>query len=469
MNLVFVGLVGAIIVIYISSRNWQRAVKAALVIVVIEGALRKWAFPQASQLIYFLKDFVLIGAYLSYFSLPKSRRRVVKDSGIIKVLLFLVIVWCLFQAFNPRLGSPIIGLIGLKNYLLYIPLLWVVPYLFQSEEELYKFLRSYLLLLIPVGLLAIAQFFSPPTSPLNVYASDDLGIARFGGNVRVTGTFSYITGYTTFLTTCTCFLLPMLTRKQPLVWQLLTITELLFVAVTSTMTGSRGIMIIFALLLVGYFGLQGVTEFSNFLRSIRKLLVPGVIAISLTIYKFSSTINQLWARGGNSEDILPRIVGSFIQPLKIVNQIGLDGYGTGSTFQANGTIRGLLSLPPGENIPFYYEGELIKIAIDLGAIGFFLWYTFKLILVFYLWTTYRQLKRPFLRQLALCAFLISVILFTGQLVYNHTAGLYHWFFNSFIFLLPQLEQIENWQEYQQLQQLWQFYEQSPDISSSPDQ
>jgi hypothetical protein len=38
-----------------------------LILVVLEGALRKWVLPQASQFIYFLKDFVLIGAYLRYF------------------------------------------------------------------------------------------------------------------------------------------------------------------------------------------------------------------------------------------------------------------------------------------------------------------------------------------------------------------------------------------------------------------
>ncbi|PSO73397.1 MAG: hypothetical protein BRC37_09705, partial [Cyanobacteria bacterium QH_3_48_40] len=66
-NLLLVGLLGSAVIIYLGSLNWRRSVKAALVIVIIEGALRKWAFPQLSELIFFLKDFVLIGAYLSYF------------------------------------------------------------------------------------------------------------------------------------------------------------------------------------------------------------------------------------------------------------------------------------------------------------------------------------------------------------------------------------------------------------------
>ncbi|MFM6074201.1 MAG: hypothetical protein ACKPB9_21865, partial [Dolichospermum sp.] len=89
-----------------------------------------------------------------------------------------------------------VGLFGFKTYLFYIPLMWMLPSLFQTQEELYQFLRNYLLLVIPVAILAILQFFSPIDSPLNVYARNNLGgIAVAGENVRVTGTFPYIAGY----------------------------------------------------------------------------------------------------------------------------------------------------------------------------------------------------------------------------------------------------------------------------------
>ncbi|MDY7015804.1 MAG: hypothetical protein SVX43_19855, partial [Cyanobacteriota bacterium] len=57
-----------IIPIFLASfSNWKGAVKAVFFILVIEGALRKWILPQASDAIYFLKDFVLLAAYLRYF------------------------------------------------------------------------------------------------------------------------------------------------------------------------------------------------------------------------------------------------------------------------------------------------------------------------------------------------------------------------------------------------------------------
>ena len=462
-----IGLLSGAFIIYLSSLNWRRSVKAVLLVVVMEGALRKWILPQASELIYFLKDFILIGAYINYFFLSerKYQAKSLIRHQLITVLICFASIWCLFQAFNPSLGSPIIGIFGLKNYLIYIPLIWLVPFLFDSEESLYQFLRTYLLTLIPIGLLAIAQYFSPPDSPLNVYAQENpTGIAQVGEAVRVTGTFSYIAGYTTYLSVCFAWLLTLLTRKQPSQWYWLTLVELCLVAVTSIMTGSRSILIAFGLILVGYFGILGISSLSNLFHSVQKLWMPGVLALTLAIYQFGSAIDVMWSRGNNSQDILPRITGAFTEVLAFFQYKGFDGYGTGATFQANGIIRYLFRLPPGEIIPVGYESEMGRIVLDLGPIGFFIWYGLKLALVFALWKTYRKLRRPFLKHLALIAFCFQAVTFTNQLVYNHTAGIYYWFISGFIFLLPRLEQLQDLQLYYPLP----INSQASTLPSSPD-
>ncbi len=95
------------------------------------------------------------------------------------------------------------GIFGFKAYFFYVPLLFVLPAAFPSDAALYRFLRRYALISIPVGLLAMAQFFSPASSFLNTYArsNEDAYVATFGSStyVRVTATFSFITGYTTYL------------------------------------------------------------------------------------------------------------------------------------------------------------------------------------------------------------------------------------------------------------------------------
>src|SRR5437588_9306490 len=99
-DLALTGLIG---VIFLSSVNWRWSVKAALVLVVLEGAIRKWVLPQASDAVYFLKDFVLLGAYLRYFVLTDLRRRTRMFLDL-NVILVIVSVIVLLQVLNPALG-----------------------------------------------------------------------------------------------------------------------------------------------------------------------------------------------------------------------------------------------------------------------------------------------------------------------------------------------------------------------------
>src|SRR5436189_2773706 len=86
--------------------------------------------------------------------------------------------------------------------------------MFSNKEKLIGFLRWYVLLAIPVLILSVSQFgTSDQTSVLNRYAwnqdavesdVEGAGIAAFAdsaGNtyVRVTGTFSYISGLAIYL------------------------------------------------------------------------------------------------------------------------------------------------------------------------------------------------------------------------------------------------------------------------------
>lgn len=189
-----IALFACVVIFYLSALKWRRSVKAVFILLVFEGALRKWVLPQASEMIYFLKDVVLIGAYLNFYAFSVPKDKLPKKGGrqIVNVLIFIAMGWCIFQAFNPSLGSPLVGIFGLRGYLVYIPLIWMIPYLFESEDELFKFLRSHLLLTIPCGLIGIVQFFSPYDSFINAYADEAaVGKATFGATsaVRITGTF----------------------------------------------------------------------------------------------------------------------------------------------------------------------------------------------------------------------------------------------------------------------------------------
>ncbi|MDX2097114.1 MAG: hypothetical protein SFW36_05005, partial [Leptolyngbyaceae cyanobacterium bins.59] len=102
---VLIALALGLVVILIAAQNWRRAVKSVFLIVVIEGALRKWLFPQASDIIYFLKDFVMMGAYLRFFLFSPKERKPALTLSVVNILIVMSAIWCFYQMFNPGLGS----------------------------------------------------------------------------------------------------------------------------------------------------------------------------------------------------------------------------------------------------------------------------------------------------------------------------------------------------------------------------
>jgi hypothetical protein len=440
--------------------NWRNLVKMALFSVLIEGAIRKWFLPQSKDLIYFLKDFFLLGAYISYFILNNSQKKVpIKDNLLIQSIFF-VTVWCTAEAFNSSLGSPLVGLMGLKGYLWNIPLIWLVPNLFNSERELFVFLRNHLLLAIPICILGIIQFFSPASDIINNYATDEVKyIATIGSSVRITGTFSYLDTYVVYLTVAFGLLLALIDSNYAKKgWKIILLGSLFLVAVNSLMTGSRSCVFASILFVVIYIFIKALqtSKIINFLNLVKKLIIPLIvvtIAVSIWFQPAIETFSKRTTGDIAEKEFTNRVANTYTDPVSMANIAGLYGYGAGATQQASLAIRNRLNLPTGDIIPVGYEEEPERILLEIGLLGFIFWYSLKLFILIKLWLVYRKLKRPFLKQLALSSFLIQLIQFTDQLVTHHVFSFYYWFLTGFIFLLPRLEKIEN------LYQLEQFYQQ----------
>src|SRR6266446_2483496 len=116
--------------------RWREAIPAALLIAVFEGAVRKWAFPDYGQFIYLAKDILLLGAYAGFF-LPRILRHqlfALRHPVTMPLLLFGIVA--VLELANPLLPNLAIGLFGLKAYLVYVPLLYLMPYAFRETGEL---------------------------------------------------------------------------------------------------------------------------------------------------------------------------------------------------------------------------------------------------------------------------------------------------------------------------------------------
>jgi len=114
--IIFSSLVIFVITLFWSSKYWSKAVKISLFVAVLEGALRKWLVPQASEIIYLFKDILLLGAYYGFFSRSYSINKISKKYlNPIKALTPLIAMWGLLQLLNPNMDSLIVSIFGLKN------------------------------------------------------------------------------------------------------------------------------------------------------------------------------------------------------------------------------------------------------------------------------------------------------------------------------------------------------------------
>src|SRR2546421_2143947 len=177
-------------------RYWQRALFAVFVLMVFEGALRKWAFPSAQAQLYLVKDVILLAVYLGFLLDSQKKLPSPKGVGLIKIVLGIGFVFGCIEVFNPNSPSILVGLMGVKTYFLYAPVAFILPYAIKSREHLFVLIRRYLIMAIPVAVLGFVQIMAGPASSLNVYVnySEDTPtmLSYFGREdfVRTTGTFS---------------------------------------------------------------------------------------------------------------------------------------------------------------------------------------------------------------------------------------------------------------------------------------
>jgi len=440
---------------------WRNAVFGALLLVVFEGAIRKWVLPQSSMTVYFAKDFLLLGAYTGYFfgdrrkrssGLSERRRRPNGFGEGINMLLLCAVVWTLFESFNFDTGSVLSGLFGWKAYVMYIPLCFMVPTLFRSEHELAKFLRYYLAIALPVALLGVAQFSAGPDSPLNVYASgadsgagDSGNIAVFGDDtyVRITGTFSYISGYGSYLIVILALLLPLLALSRSIRWRVTFGATLVLVIANAAMTGSRSVALGACLVLAGYIALSMATNASRKRSHIWvNVLAVGAALVAMSLF-FEPAVTALQQRaqaGFESGENQNRLRAAISEPLDFFEDAGLFGHGNGIAQPAVAALRKTIHLPPAVyTFASPTDSENSRVLMELGVPGFLLWFSMRVALTVALWRTRSRLRSPFLQALALGACLVLFYQLFTTTTFSPTANVYHWFLAGFILLLPRLE------------------------------
>jgi hypothetical protein len=464
------GVVGGIEVILLAAglailfralRDWQFGVKTLLVVVIIEGAIRKWFMPSASDLVYFYKDILMIVILLSYFKKHGKTPLVIKRQlKAVTLLLGIFMLYALGSMGLPGGPHPVIGLLGFKAYCLYIPLAFLIPRVFPSKEELLHFLKWYLLIVLPVAVIGVMQFLeSDPQSALNRYAVNEevtgrASIAMFGTSaevyyVRITSTFSYITGLTVYVPIMFALLLALtsLSAKQNLQRS---IKMLYYAAVGATvvlafMTGSRTAVLSIAVIVVVFYFF---TAQRNTFRRLQQIAVVGVILYFALTTLFPQAYDAFYNRTFGSEDKVSegwdRVSSVLNLPIEESAYAGLLGYGIGLTQNSVPALMKRLNIPDDNPIPIPYEGEPGRVMLELGIAGFFLYTMLRvalLIMVFRMCFMIRDLESKLLAYAAAASLIFPLV--AGGAITTHTQNVYQWFLVGVVMALLNAERLQS--------------------------
>jgi hypothetical protein len=334
-------------------------------LLIFEGALRKWILPQFSTPLLLVRDPVAIVIILEAYRTGKWPKQWSAVTGILATGLVALCLVQLVVVDNPWFAA----LYGLRSYLLPFPVAFIMGDNLDAED-LRKFGNCILWLLLPLTLLEVVQYNAPSNSFWNAGATQGATqLSYVAGHVRASATFSFVIGPTFYVPLAAAFIFygmanPRFAKK----WLLWAAAGALILSIP--VIGSRTVAYELGALLVcvGVAALFGVSQFAKSLQLIVVLVVVFGLVSQLPV--FSDATDSFLERfeganssegGGAETSILLRVVnpitGSIEYSLAENNLLGM-GIGHGAN--------AITKLLTGEVTFLAGEDEASRIMIEFG-------------------------------------------------------------------------------------------------------
>src|SRR5438105_2508513 len=179
-----------------------------LILLLIEGALRKWALPTFSDPLLIIRDPVVLAIYLvAWRANLFPRNAFVILLAVIGGLSLAISILNLYSYISIKV-ILLVTLYGFRSNFLHLPLIFVIANVFD-HEDVKKVGWWTLMLMIPMSALMVAQFKASPDSFINktVGVSEAQQLATAGGKIRPPGTFSFISGPVFYLSAAAAFVI----------------------------------------------------------------------------------------------------------------------------------------------------------------------------------------------------------------------------------------------------------------------
>ncbi|KJD35022.1 membrane protein [Tamlana sedimentorum] len=346
-------------------KSLKRGIWLYFLLLIFEGALRKWFLPFLAAPLLIVRDPIAI--WLIY---KAWKHNIVTANGYVIFMSFL----CLLSMITALVfghGSLPVAIYGARILLFHFPVMFIIGKVFtlSDVEELGKIL---LYISIPMAILIVLQFYSPQSAWVNRGVGGNVEGAGFSGAMgffRPPGTFSFTTGNVLFFSFVACYifyfwLVQMSLNKMVLIAATAGLIISIPLSISRTLMFSVGVTSVFMML--------SVASKPKFLLRMIGFMVLGVLVLLILgnipffetateafTYRFD---NASEIEGGVSTSLIDRFFGGMIEAVSESNKISFWGLGIGI-----GTNAGAVMLT-GSRMFIIAEGEWSRLVGEMGFV-----------------------------------------------------------------------------------------------------
>lgn len=451
-ELIAAGGVVLLVALAVGLRNWRWSLYGLLCYLPVSGIAILAAYPGRTDraVAILAKDFVfVIPAYVGFLVYFWRRRRPFWFKGAPLVLFGLLALIVLVQAFNPDLPNQLVGLIGIKIWLFYIPLFFLGYHLVNSERQLFRVVGGMTVLaIVPavIGLVEVLLYYTGHAQTVynaygdavNAATQNKTTFVLSGGCTlrRVPSTFSFFYQYYLFAAAMVVIAYSWWRGSRPAGRQLWIGGVLFLLMLLAAMFSGVRLAFVLIPLLVAAMIVLGMRS-ANRLPWAAVGVGVACFAIAGGVGAATCGIGQHLVEATKTER--KTVVTTSVSEAVHKTWLGL-GAGSDSTGARYAFPNVELKTPTGGAVQ---EAWYVKAYLELGAFGLLVVIALLGTLLWRSFQVHRRLRDPRLKMVSagILAFMGFVLLYNFKTQYFDLdpTNVYFWLFAGILMGLPRLE------------------------------
>ncbi|MEJ7738056.1 MAG: hypothetical protein WKF97_11565 [Chitinophagaceae bacterium] len=281
------------------NRLLKKGIWVFFILLIFEGALRKWVLPGLSTPLLVIRDPLAI--WLVFMAI----RRNIFSLNIYMVAMGVIAMVSIFTAVFLGHGNLIVAMYGARILLIYFPCMFVIGRVF-NREDIIKMGKWTLIISLFMTVLLTLQFYSPQSALVNRGVGGSMEGAGFEagafGFYRPPGTFTFTTGTTLFYGFAAVFIFYFWFYFKHVSRILLTLATIsLVISIPLSISRALFFQVIVSLVFAIIFALRK----PQYLRKMTLALIGSIIAIALLghVSFFETAAETFTARFEHAGDV----------------------------------------------------------------------------------------------------------------------------------------------------------------------